>query len=77
MTGDRGDSLRDGGLVCAVAAFAAVLSYSHSYGLGRAHGQDGTAARLLPFVCGRASRPSRYSRRHRARPNMVPYIWFP
>jgi hypothetical protein len=31
-----------------VAAFAAVVSYSHIYGLGRAHGQDGTAARLLP-----------------------------
>jgi hypothetical protein len=36
-------------LVCAVAAFAAVVSYSHIYGLGRAHGQDGTAARLLPL----------------------------
>jgi hypothetical protein len=35
--------------VCAVAAFAAVVSYSHIYGLGRAHGQDGTAARLLPL----------------------------
>jgi len=35
--------------VCAVAAFAAVISYSHIYGLGRAHGQDGTAARLLPL----------------------------
>jgi Protein of unknown function (DUF2637) len=32
-----------------VAAFAAVVSYSHIYGLGRAHGQDGTAARLLPL----------------------------
>ncbi len=36
-------------MVCAVAAFAAVVSYSHIYGLGRAHGQDGTAARLLPL----------------------------
>jgi hypothetical protein len=36
-------------VVCAVAAFAAVISYSHIYGLGRAHGQDGTAARLLPL----------------------------
>jgi len=26
-----------------------VVSYSHIYGLGRAHGQDGTAARLLPL----------------------------
>ncbi len=36
-------------VVCAVAAFAAVVSYSHIYGLGRAHGQEGTAARLLPL----------------------------
>jgi uncharacterized protein DUF2637 len=36
-------------VVCAVAAFAAVVSYSHIYGLGRAHGQDGPAARLLPL----------------------------
>jgi hypothetical protein len=26
-----------------------VVSYSHIYGLGRGHGQDGTAARLLPL----------------------------
>jgi hypothetical protein len=26
-----------------------VVSYSHIYGLGRDHGQDGTAARLLPL----------------------------
>ena len=37
------------GVVCAVAAVAAVVSYSHIYGLGRAHGQDGPAARLLPL----------------------------
>jgi hypothetical protein len=36
-------------VVCAVAAFAAMVSYSHIYGLGREHGQDGTAARLLPL----------------------------
>ena len=36
-------------VVCAVAALAAVVSYSHIYGLGRVHGQDGTAARLLPL----------------------------
>jgi hypothetical protein len=36
-------------VVCAVAGFAAVVSYSHIYGLGRTHGQDGTAARLLPL----------------------------
>ena len=27
----------------------AVVSYSRTYGLGRAHGQDRTAARLLPL----------------------------
>ncbi len=32
-----------------MAAFAAVVSYSHIYDLGHAHGQDGTAARLLPL----------------------------
>jgi len=32
-----------------VAAFAAVVSYSHIFDLGRAHGQSGTAARLLPL----------------------------
>lgn len=37
------------GVVLAVAAFAAIVSYSHVYDLGRAHGQSGTAARLLPL----------------------------
>jgi hypothetical protein len=36
-------------VVTAVAAFAAVVSYSHIYDLGRAHGQSGAAARLLPL----------------------------
>ena len=36
-------------VVLAVAAFAAVVSYSHIYDLGLRHGQDGTAARLLPL----------------------------
>lgn len=36
-------------VVLAVAAFGAIVSYSHIYVLGRAHGQDGTAARLLPL----------------------------
>ena len=49
MTGDRVIRLATATVVCAVAAFAAVVSYSHIYGLGRAHGQDGTAARLLPL----------------------------
>ena len=49
MTGDRMIRLATAAVVCAVAAFAAVVSYSHIYGLGRVHGQDGTAARLLPL----------------------------
>ena len=49
MTGDRVIRFTTAAVVCAVAAFAAVVSYSHIYGLGRAHGQDGTAARLLPL----------------------------
>jgi hypothetical protein len=36
-------------VVVAVAGFAAVVSYSHIYELGRAHGQDGAPARLLPL----------------------------
>jgi Protein of unknown function (DUF2637) len=36
-------------VVLAVAAFAAVVSYNHIFELGRLHGQDGTAARLLPL----------------------------
>jgi len=36
-------------VVLAVASFAAVISYSHIFFLGRHHGQDGTAARLLPL----------------------------
>lgn len=36
-------------VVLAVAAFAAIVSYSHIFDLGRHHGQDGTAARLLPL----------------------------
>jgi hypothetical protein len=35
--------------VVAVAGFAAVVSYSHFYDLGRALGQDGTSARLTPL----------------------------
>ena len=49
MSGDRLIRFATTAVVCAVAAFAAVVSYSHIYGLGRAHGQDGTAARLLPL----------------------------
>ena len=49
MTGDRAIRLGTAAVVLAVAAFAAVVSYSHIYDLGRAHGQSGTAARLLPL----------------------------
>ena len=49
MTGDRVIRFTTAAGVCAVAAFAALVSYSHIYGLGREHGQDGTAARLLPL----------------------------
>src|SRR5690349_16539136 len=36
-------------VVAAVAIFAAVVSYSHFFNLGRTHGQDGTSARLTPL----------------------------
>jgi hypothetical protein len=49
VTGDRAIRLGTAPVVLAVAAFAAVVSYSHIYDLGRAHGQSGTAARLLPL----------------------------
>lgn len=49
MTGDRLIRSATATVVITVAAFAAVVSYSHIYDLGRAHGQDGTAARLLPL----------------------------
>jgi hypothetical protein len=49
VSGDRVIRFATAVVVCAVAAFAAVVSYSHIYGLGRAHGQNGTAARLLPL----------------------------
>jgi hypothetical protein len=37
-----------------VAGFAVVVGYSRIYDLGRAHGQDGTSARLLPLSVRRA-----------------------
>lgn len=38
-----------GPTVLMVAAFAAVVSYSHIYDLARLHGESGVAARLLPL----------------------------
>jgi hypothetical protein len=49
MTGDRLIRAATAAVVTAVASFAAVVSYSHIYDLGRVHGQAGTAARLLPL----------------------------
>jgi hypothetical protein len=48
----NGDRLRRGSmwlLASGVAAIAAIVSYSHIYDLGRAHGGSGVAARLLPL----------------------------
>lgn len=49
MNADRAIRLLTAAVVFTVAAFAAVVSYSHIYDLGRLHGQSGTAARLLPL----------------------------
>jgi Protein of unknown function (DUF2637) len=49
MSGDRWIRRSTSAVVVAVAAFAAVVSYSHIYALGRSHGQSGTDARLLPL----------------------------
>src|ERR1700751_1278526 len=49
MTTDRLIRSATALVVAAVAAFAAVVSYTHIYGLARAHGQTGAAARLLPL----------------------------
>lgn len=49
MTGERAIRFLTAGVVVAVAAFAAIVSYSHIYDLARDHGQTGTAARLLPL----------------------------
>jgi Protein of unknown function (DUF2637) len=49
MNGDRLIRLATAAVVTAVAAFAAVVSYSHVFDLGRTHGQSGVAARLLPL----------------------------
>jgi hypothetical protein len=49
VTGDRVLRGSAAVVVLAVAAFAAVVSYSHIYDLSRGHGQAGVAARLLPL----------------------------
>jgi peptidoglycan/LPS O-acetylase OafA/YrhL len=49
MSGDRLIRVSAAAVVTAVAAFAAVISYSHIYDLGRRYGQFGTAGRLLPL----------------------------
>ena len=48
----NGDRFRRGSmwaLASGVAAIAAIVSYSHIYDLGRAHGGSGVSARLLPL----------------------------
>ncbi len=49
MNGDRLIRAATAAVVTALAAFAAVVSYSHVYDLGRTHCQAGAAARLLPL----------------------------
>ena len=49
IDGDTAIRMLAAAVVLAVAAFAAIVSYSHIFELGRHHGQDGTAARLLPL----------------------------
>jgi hypothetical protein len=49
VTGDRAVRAGAAIVVLAVAAFAAVISYSHIYDLGLAHGQEGVAVWLLPL----------------------------
>ena len=49
VTGDRLLRAATAAVVTAVASFAAIVSYSHVFDLGRVHGQSGTAARLLPL----------------------------
>lgn len=44
----NGDRLIRAATAAVVTAFAAVVSYSHVYDLGRTHGQSGAAAQLLP-----------------------------
>jgi len=52
VSGDRAIRVVTAAVVLAVAAFAAIVSYSHIYDLTHAHGQSGTADRLLPLSTG-------------------------
>lgn len=49
MTGDRDKRTATAAVVVAVAAFAAVQSYSHIYDLARDHGQRGIVGALVPL----------------------------
>lgn len=49
VDGDTAIRVLTAAVVLAVATFGAIVSYSHIFTLGHAHGQDGTAARLLPL----------------------------
>ena len=49
MSGDRLARVLTGLTVCAVAVFAAIVSFSHIESLALAHGQPLAAARLLPL----------------------------
>jgi Protein of unknown function (DUF2637) len=62
-------------VVLSVAAFAAIISYSHIFDLGRAHGQDGTAARLLPLSVDGLIAAASLVMLHAARNNLpVPFL---
>jgi hypothetical protein len=61
-------------VVVAVAAFAAVVSYSHIFDLGVHHGQSGTAARLLPLSVDGLIAAASLVMLHAAR-NQLPVPW--
>jgi hypothetical protein len=61
-------------VVLAVAAFAAVVSYSHIFDLGVHHGQSGTAARLLPLSVDGLIAAASLVMLHAAR-NQLPVPW--
>jgi hypothetical protein len=49
VSGDRAIRAATAAVVLAVAAFAAIVSYSHIYDLAHVHGRSGAAGRLLPL----------------------------